>query len=76
MVRMYETDKDYFEELAKEHGESVTKAIHGLAEEHRKKSFFSRLRSQVAAAQTTSSWKEVEDERQLWESTINDGLVE
>lgn len=75
MIRLKAADKEYLRRLALQRGESMTKVVEHLLEDHRRRSFFGGLSADYANLRKDSSaWEAEQQEQRLWDTTLADGL--
>ena len=77
MIRISEDAKEYLQQLAKERGQSMTRVIQQLLEEHRDRRFFEGLDADYKALRNDKeSWDQEKKEQALWDTALADGLDE
>jgi len=75
MVRMRNRDHDVLKELAEVTGESMSDLLRQAVEELRRKHFLYGLADDFEALKVRErSWREETEEREAWDSTLQDDL--
>ena len=74
-VRIDDSMRDVLRQLAAERGISMREVLALAVEAYRRKVFFERLNADYAALRADpQAWAEELAERELWDSTLMDGL--
>ena len=76
-VRIRPEDKAILDEYAKEFGLSLTAALSEILKQYRKQRFFKQVSTDYARLkEDPKEWKEFQDEMELLDDTLMDGLDE
>lgn len=75
IVRISKASHQILQELAARQGESMQAVLNKAIEEYRRQRFFEEANAAYAALRKDSkAWKKEEEERALWDATLQDGL--
>lgn len=74
-VRISESTHQLLRSLAKQAGESMQDVVEKAVEHYRRKAFLEGLNSDFRSLREDhAAWEEEEEERALWDNTLQDGL--
>lgn len=74
-VRVSESTHQLLRTLAAQAGESMQDVVERAVEHYRRKAFLEGLNNDFLNLQEdTAAWKDEEEERALWDNTVQDGL--
>lgn len=75
LVRILEPDKAFLEHLALERSQSMPEVLSSIIEKYRRQEFFDNIAEAYADLRANSDeWSQELQERELYESTLADGL--
>lgn len=75
IVRISKSSHQILQELSSRQGESMQAILNKAIEEYRRKQFFEEANAAYAALRKDpKAWKQEQEERALWDATLQDGL--